>query len=391
VTLRHPDYAEATYRVGLAARQPYALAGELWLRAPSVQRVRPTLPGSTISSAGFLADGRVALTVVLPPGDEGQLWLLGSAGGVTRVGPVDVRGAITLSPDGRRVAYLAASQRSEVGERRLDEVWLAGPGLERGIRRYAFPPSRSPSEALLDLTFSPDGASLVLVSRTRQSVGATRTRPSRLDVAGGDAQELTTLPSEVVPDSYSWSPDGSRLAFLTRAGSLTSLCLVSLDGAEFRYLADLSRDDSSPLAFPPIAWSADGGRIVYSAPTQERSGPSGFLFGEKPVSGLYRVDLPRGQAARLTGAEVQSPVWRSDGTVVALSRSSHGGALSLRALDADVGARDLGELPLKPGSGYAARWDAGHAQALVATRGSGDLGAPQTDYWLVRFRPEVQP
>ena len=48
--------------------------------------------------------------------------------------------------------------------------------------------------------------------------------------------------------------------------------------------------------------------------------------------------------------------------------------------------RDLGELPLQPGSAYAARWDLAHAQALVAIRGATGLERGQAEYWLVRYR-----
>ena len=51
-----------------------------------------------------------------------------------------------------------------------------------------------------------------------------------------DALKVVELPSEVVPGSYAWSPEGHRAAFLTRSGTLTALCLIDAD-ADFRYLA----------------------------------------------------------------------------------------------------------------------------------------------------------
>ena len=50
---------------------------------------------------------------------------------------------------------------------------------------------------------------------------------------------------------------------------------------------------------------------------------------------------------------------------------------------------DLGELPVKAGATYAARWDVAHAQAIIAVRSAASTGANRPDYWLVRYRPEV--
>jgi dipeptidyl aminopeptidase/acylaminoacyl peptidase len=112
VTLRREGYAEATYTVRLETGQSAMLAGELWLRRPEVRRLRPAFPGAAIAGATFLDDGRIALAVALPPGDERQLWLLDGQGSARRVGPPQAWGSIAISPDGRRVAYLMPMEQS---------------------------------------------------------------------------------------------------------------------------------------------------------------------------------------------------------------------------------------------------------------------------------------
>lgn len=389
VRLRHTDYAEVTYHVRLTEGESINVDGALWLRTPLVQRLRPTFPGASIVDASFLANGRVALAVTIPPDEERQLWLVDAEGGIQRVGPPEARGSLVVSPDGARIAYLAQRKASSIGNGRLDEVWLGPTGGERGERRYALP-STSTAERLVDLSWAPAGDGLLVVSRTQAGSGAVRTRLLWLETTGGEPTELATLPSEVVPGSYSWSPDGVRVAFLTRAGSLTSLCLVSRDGAEFRYLADLGREDTHPLSFPPIAWSRDGARVVYTAPTQDRPNTGGFLFGPKASLALFAVELPRSSALRLGASEGQSPTWRPDGSLLALGRARGNGPLTLRAFDEKGGnARDLGEIPVRPATVYLARWDVAHAQMLLALRGSASLGATSAEYWLVRYQPEA--
>lgn len=377
VRLRRDGYADVTHSLTVRAGEAVAVTAQLWLRSPQVQRLRPTFPGATISAAGFLRDGRVALIVALPPGDERQAWLVDGRGGTRRVGPPEAHGGLAISPDGEQVAYLAQGQGG-----RLDEVWLTRDG-SRGARRYAVPTG---DERLVDLTWAPDGRHLLVVSQQPLAGGGQRTRLRWLDTAAGEARELVELPSEVVPGSYGWSPGGDAVAFLARAGQLTALCLVRTTDDTFQYLADLSRDDPSPLPFPPVAWSPDGRRLLYAAPNQDRAASSGWLFGAKPPVVLFLAEAaqPLGQP---WGVEGQAPAWRHDGGALALGRGQ-GSALVLRAVAPGQEPRDLAEVPVRIGSAFAARWDVAHAQLLVATNGSAASGTSQPEYWLVRFRPE---
>jgi dipeptidyl aminopeptidase/acylaminoacyl peptidase len=359
---------------------------DLWSRAPRLTRLRPAYPGATITGADFLSDGRVALAVALPASDEHQLWLLDPGGGLERVGPPDATAPAAISPDGQRLAYLARRPGTGAAgsSARLDELRLARIGETRGEPRWRLTP---PDERLTDLSWAPDGASLLLVSTQRPAGGGVRSRLLLLPADAGEPRELVALPGEVVPGSYAWSADGARVAFLAQASGLAALCLAELGGS-FRYLADVSRDDPSPLPFPPVAWSPDGARLLYAAPTFDRPSQSGWLFGPAPSIGLYRVDPARPVGQRIGEAEGQSPAWRRDGTIVALHRAADG-PLVLRAVGADGGTRDVGAIGLTPSSVYAARWDTAHAQALVAMRPSASLGATRPEFWLVRFGEET--
>lgn len=386
VKVRHDGYTEAAYHLSLDAGQVTAIEAELWLQTPLVQRLRPTFPGASIVGADFLRDGLVALTIALPPGNERQLWLVDGNGAARHAGPPVASATAAISHNGEQVAYLAAGQHT-AAPGRLDEVWTAGLGGGHGERRYVLP-TGTLDHRLLDLSWSPDGQRLLIVGRQQVPQGGFRTS-LRLLQTGGETRELARLPSEVVPDSYSWSPDGGWVAFLAQAGQLTSLCLLSTASGEFRYLADLGRDETNPLPFAPLAWSPDGRRLLYAAHAEGPATSGGWLFGPKPTSGLFTADLERPLGQRLGTLEGQAPVWRSDGSVLALVRPSGAGPLVMRRIDPGGEFQDVAELPPRLGSTFAARWDVAHAQALIATRGSGSLGSGQPDYWLVRFRPEV--
>ena len=391
LTLRREGYADAIGSVSLASGGQAVFHANLWLWTPEVQQLRPTFPGAMIADATFLTDGRIVLSVTLPPNDERQAWLLDKDRGMRRLGPSEARSAFAVSSDGGQVAYVTRVQDDESGSSgvRPDEVWIAPVEGGRGTRAYALT-TEMRDERLVDLSWAPDGKHLFLVTRYQLVGGGYRTRLLWLDAASGQIDKLANIPSEVVPGSYSWSPTGGHVAFLARSGQTTSLCLVSTDGTELRYLTDLYQDDSGPLTFPPVAWSSDGSRMLYTAPLQNQaSSQGGWLWGAQLAPALFEVRVSRLREQRIGTAEGQSPSWRDDGSIVMLARPKLGGPLALRTAEPDGSIRDLGELPFKAGPTYAARWDLAHGQAIGAVRSAASTGANRSDYWLVRYRPEA--
>ena len=397
VTLRLAGRADTTYTVRLAADQATSLAGILWQDIPEAQRIRPPLPGATIAAAHFLADGRVALAVALPAGDERQLWLIGRDGTARRVGPPLARVAIAAAPDGSRVAYLsrptagAPGAAPGIGDTGLaTEVWITARDGERGERRYALPPNTA-AEHLVDLSWSPDGSGLLLASQQRPQGGGVRTRLLRLALpADGQVtpapRELITLPSEVVPGADAWSPAGDRVALLARADGRTTLCLLAIADGPFRSLADVATDGHPAPPFPPLSWRGAGDGVgtplAYAAPPP--GGAGGPTFGSAPAPRLAIDGILGDRASDLGAAEGLGPGWRGDDLILALSRPGRGGATVLRAFDPRAGGagQDLGALPSAIGTPDGMRWDMARAQALLAVRGA---GGGQFDLWLVRW------
>ncbi len=386
ITLRRDGYLAASYQVDATVGQTKTLSSALWLQTPQVQRLRPTFPGASIVNAQYLNNGDVVLTLALTPGDERQLWLVTSGSSLRRLGPPDVHGAISASRDGTWVAYLAHGQRSNADQERLDEVWVAGGNGADARRVYALP--NGSGEKLVDVAWLPAGDSLLLVSRRSTNGVGLRSHIRRLNVSTGEARDLASLPSDVLPGSYSWNPTHSWVGLLTQAGQAVSLCLLNLDSGEFRYLADLDSDARDRPAFPPLAWGADGAHLVYAAPSQDRSQQGGWLFGSKPAPALFLTDLVTPIPQRLGSVEGRFPAWHPDGRLFALTRAKSNSPLMLTAVGPMGEAQELGDLALKLPATYAVRWDAAHAQAIIASHATGSLGGEQTDYWLARWRPE---
>ena len=220
VTLTQDSYLDTTIPITVTQAHTTTLSAALWRRTPQVQRLRPTFPGASITDASILADGRVALALTLPPGDERQLWLADGRGNSQRAGPPTASGALAVSPNGATVVYLARAKEEKFGQDRLDQVRITR-GSSAGDVHYSLPSTGA--ETLVDLSFTRDGRRVLLVSRETGASMAARTHLRRLDVASGDVAELVTLPSEVVPGSYAWAPIGDWVALLTRTNQTTSL------------------------------------------------------------------------------------------------------------------------------------------------------------------------
>jgi dipeptidyl aminopeptidase/acylaminoacyl peptidase len=135
----------------------------------------------------------------------------------------------------------------------------------------AGPPGRWTAEAVVDtvavanVVVSPDGSAVVF-TRTRWRSAEAKPGPAytnlwRVPFGGGEPQELTTADGEDQRPRY--SPDGTRLAFLSKRGSGESpkarLFVLPLSGGEAEALTDEKTDVTA------FEWSPDGRSLAYLA------------------------------------------------------------------------------------------------------------------------------
>jgi Tol biopolymer transport system component len=86
----------------------------------------------------------------------------------------------------------------------------------------------------------------------------TTTRAAGLYIVGRDGTQLRLVTSIGAPGGYSFSPDGSHIAFSSRTDSGVGIYVTRADGANVRLLATLKH---SPAGGP--TWSPDGSRLVF--------------------------------------------------------------------------------------------------------------------------------
>jgi dipeptidyl aminopeptidase/acylaminoacyl peptidase len=274
----------------------------------------------------------------------------------------------------------------------VDQLWLAAGEPDAPPREI--PSASRDGERLLDLTWAPDGQHLLLVS---QDTGIDPGRLTHLRLftpPQGPWRDLTSLPGDVVPGSYAWTPDGHHVAFLARTDRALALGILGTDDGRYRYVADLGAGSAQILPFPPLVWSPDSRRLVYAAADTSPARATGWFFGGRPPDHLYVADLDRPAVQPLGSAQGEAPVWWSPegvpGQVVALARPKSGGPLVVRLVDPDGQSRDLVELgALPPATSFTARWDPGHARAIIATGDPGGLASDETSFWIESLRDEV--
>ena len=237
---------------------------------------------------------------------------------------------LTAAATGSRIAWA-------FNERGLRNVWVAeGPDFQpRRLTNY----NMDDGQELTSLSISADGKYVVYVrggdhgSNFDVSVGVNPTlSPSQVKVqifsipfaggepkllADGDEPSVSPKSDRVVfvkeralwivavdgsapgkrmffargeSDSPEWSPDGSRLAFVSNRGDHSFIGIYTDDGTAIVYLAPSTSRDSSPR------WSPDGKRIAFV----RRPGTGGVpepVLGQRPQAwAIWTADAATGEA-----------------------------------------------------------------------------------------------
>ena len=105
-----------------------------------------------------------------------------------------------ISPDGTRVAFVNVTTLQDE-DRYGSDIWVAGSGETKPFTTHAGPDSQP--------RWSPDGDKLAFISKRKD-----KAQIYILDIDGGEARQLTNTKQGV--SDLAWSRDGTRIAFLSK-------------------------------------------------------------------------------------------------------------------------------------------------------------------------------
>ena len=302
---------------------------DIWMTSwDGTRHVRMTSSKDSETTPRWSPDGRY-LGFLAARGDEeakkrgAQVWLLDRAGGEAQK-LTDIKGGVSdfaWSPDAKRLVLVSkdpdAEPESKPGWKRktkpplvLDRYWFKedGDGYLGGLRTHLwlFDVGARKVEALTSGPYddelpawAPDGSLIAFVSK--RGPDPDRSNDSNIFVVaarpGAEPRQLTTFPGKD-GGRPSWSPDGKWIAYLQSeeprftAYGTPKLALVPAAGGPAHLLCEpLDRG-----VHDPIAWSPDGGSLVFSVEDDR-------------TAWVGRVSAAGGAVAKLTsGQRVVAPI-----------------------------------------------------------------------------------
>jgi Tol biopolymer transport system component len=185
-----------------------------------------------------------------------------------------------------------------------------------GLRRITSEASNT------DPAWSPDGSKLAFVS----GLAAKDAGIYVMDADGTDARRVTDGGALVDGSDLgpAWAPDGSRIAF-TREGreegaeaGNADIYVVDADGT------NLDRLTAAPVMEYEPSWSPDGSRIAFEG--------YDLASGGRPPSAvrLYVMNADGTGVAELGPENVQGPAWSPDGSEIAYVDTESGSLMAIR-------------------------------------------------------------
>jgi Tol biopolymer transport system component len=180
------------------------------------------------------------------------------------------------SPDGRHIAFSGGTRIVTMNPDGTMQTPLTTPAINEDDE-FA--------------QWSPDGGKIAFVRHANDPSESFVVNLWVMNADGSNAKALTSYPlgpgPDVFVDGFSWSPDGSRIAYAVS----NDIHVVNADGS-----GDINLTNGSALGEYQPHWSPDGSKILFSA-----------LVGDAPD--LFIMNADGGQPTNLTN----NPAFDADG------------------------------------------------------------------------------
>ena len=272
----------------------------LWLRnVPSGSNTQVLEPDTfALRSPVFSLDGSyIYYRKAVDAKQEGYLvYRMPVLGGSPQVLVRDVDAGPTLAPDGKRMAYMRAND-PEPGKYRLLSSNL--DGSDEKILQIAEVPGPD------SLSWSPDGTRIAFISYSRREAQG---QISIIEIANGRDTPLTSFPDKLFSD-LAWTPDGHGLLVNYRASGATKrqIGFVSYPPGQFQSITNDTH------GYQTLSLSGDG-KLMVSIQRQESDSvvlqPLAAKGAPVAISGLPNQ------------AEVRGVAWDTEGNLIVTTTTS---------------------------------------------------------------------
>jgi len=268
-----PDGQQVTYVLLEPVSDKPKRQGRIWMVDTNGGEPRPLTNGPGNDSCPRWSPDNLYIAFtskIKAEGKQGkpQLYLLSLENGEIRqvCAMPDGVSDLAWSPDGQRIAFLSRDGEEPKGDplvvapNRHQRLWTIQPD-------YGIPEAVTPDGLTVwEYTWSPDSKQFALFYSTGpDDTDWYRGQIGVVPAAGGDVRQLTNLARQA--SALTWSPDSSRLAFMSGEWSDPGqgggdLFILSLAGE-----AAEPRNVTPEIPFSPAwcCWFPDGKRLLYTA------------------------------------------------------------------------------------------------------------------------------
>jgi Tol biopolymer transport system component len=158
------------------------------------------------------------------------------------------------SPDGRRLAFTGVSKSALATPPSYPDIYVVNVDGS-GQQQLTHHPLQDQSPA-----WSPDGRTIAFQSyRDERPLGGRRWQEliHVMNTDGSGQSKLTRISNS--DPSFAWSPDGRRIAFVSKRDGNDEVYVINVDGSGLRNLTRNPARDGHP------AWSSDGRQIGFTS------------------------------------------------------------------------------------------------------------------------------